>query len=339
MAATVDVALAGCSSLVGESILEALAEVDFPLGQLVLLDAGADAGQKLDFNGHHLPVQPIEEFDFGRVQVALFALPVGLTEEYAAKAMTAGCTVIDTSERFRLDQTVPLLVSGLHEGSQLSLPAGSLVATASPAGVLLASALRPLQQSAGLERLDITLCYPASTAGRDGVEELATQTANLLNARSVNASVFPKQLAFNLLPQVGAVQDNGGSQAEAGVVGELQRLLEPSLSVSITAIQVPVFFGLAATVHLQTRDELPAAAAQQILAAVPGIKVLDEAGTPGIPTPVTEAAGQDEVFLGRLRDDASRAKSLNFWVVADNVRKCAAINAIQLAEQLVRGDS
>lgn len=337
MAAPVDLAVVGCRSLVGESVLEVLAERPFPLGQLHLLDLEAETGEKVEFKDRYLTVTSLADFDFAQVQLALFALPEQLAAEHAPRARAAGCSVIDTSGQFRADPQVPLLVAELACEQQQSLPSGSLVACPSPAAVLLALALRPLQQAAGLERLDVTLCYPASMAGRAGVEELAAQTASLLNARSIKTQVFPKQLAFNLLPQVGGLQANGGSSAEGGVIAELQRLLDPALSIGLSVIQVPVFFGLAATVHLQTRKALTAGEARRLFSDAVGIKVVEETDKSGFPTPVTEAAHQDEVFLGRLRDDGSRSKSLNFWIVADNVRKCAAINAIQLAEQLVRG--
>lgn len=336
MTTPVDLAVAGCSSLVGEALLELLDEASLPLGHVYLLDSEAEAGRKVGFQGRSLTVQPLAEFDFSQAQLALFALPATLAAEFGPQASAAGCRVIDTSDCFRQDSQVPLLMPGVEAAALADLPVGSIIATPSPAAVLLALVLRPLQQAAGLERLDITLCFPASMAGRAGVEELATQTASLLNARSLKTDVFPKQLAFNLLPLVGAAQKDGGSQAEAGLLAELRRLLDPALSLGISIIQVPVFFGLAATLHLQTREPLPAASARQLLQAEAGIKVIDPADEVGYPTPVTEAGQQDEVFLGRLRDDRSRSKSLNFWIVADNVRKCAASNAIQLAERLVR---
>lgn len=328
----VDLAVAGCSTLVGEALLQLLADSELPLGQVHLLDR--EAGEKIEFKDRYLRVQDLASFDFGQVRLALFTVPEQAAE-HAWRAAAAGCSVIDLSGRFRRDRQVPLVVPELDPGWWRGLLAGSIVASPSPAAVLLALALGPLQQAAGLERLDVTLCFPASMADRAGVEELAAQTAGLLNARNVTTRVFPKQLAFNLLPQVGGLQENGSSQTEADIVGELRRLLDPSLSIGLSVIQVPVFYGLAATVHLQTRERLTAADARQMLAETAGIRIMD-GGEAGFPTPVTEAVHHDEVFLGRLRDDESRSKSLNFWIVADNVRKCAAINAIRLAEQLVR---
>ncbi|HEX5515673.1 MAG TPA: aspartate-semialdehyde dehydrogenase [Gammaproteobacteria bacterium] len=338
MTATVDLAVVGCTSLVGESILEVLAASTFPLGRLYLLDNEAAAGRKVEFRERYLVVESLASFDFGKVRLALFATSGQLAAEWAPKAAAAGCSVVDSSGHFRQREAVPLVVAEVNPEQLQRLPAGAIVASPSPAAVVLTLALKPLQQAAGIERIDATVCYPASTAGRAGVEELASQAAQLLNAREVKARTFPKQLAFNLLPQVGNLLADGSSDVEADVVAEMRRLLGAELAIGISAIQVPVFYGLAAVVHLQTHEPLTLADARALLAAEPGLEVVDDSAESGFPTPVTEAAQQDKVFVGRLREDGSRSRSLNFWIVADNVRKGAAINTIQLAEHLVRGN-
>lgn len=335
MAATFDLVVIGGTSLIGEAMLELLAESELPFGRLYVADSSDKAGRKVEFRERYLTVESVDSFDFGKVQLALFAGSEQLADEHAPRAAAAGCAVIDTSARFRESADVPLVVAEVNPEQLPAQPAGVIVASPSPAALALAAALRPLQQAAAIERVDAMICYPASAAGRAGVEELASQAAQLLNARSITPRVFPGQLAFNLLPQVGKALESGASIEEARVAAELGRLLRPVPAVSISALQVPVFYGITAIVHVQTAAELPVKRAQALLSQAPGVTVADPAEGAGYPTPVTDAAHHDKVFVGRLRTDATSSKGLNFCIVVDNVRKGAAINGIQLAELLM----
>jgi aspartate-semialdehyde dehydrogenase len=334
-----DIAVVGCTSLVGEAILESLAQRQFPLGRLHAVDSKDAAGQKLEFRERYLTVESLDSFDFGKVRLAIFATSSKMTASHAARAAAAGCTVVDASGHFRERADVPLVVSEVNPEQLRGLVAGAVVASPSPAATLLALVLKPLQQRTGLERVHATVLYPASTAGRAGVEELASQTAQLLNARAIKPRVFDRQLAFNLLPLVGQPMEGGDSSEEASLARQLRRLVDEHLAIDLTIIQVPVFYGLAATVTVATADPLAAADAQELLARAPWLRVMEPAAADGYPTPVTEAARHDELFVGRLRGHGSQPRGLNFWTVADNVRKGAATNSIQLAEMLLRGGS
>lgn len=335
MAATFDLVVVGGTSLIGEAMLELLAESELPFGRLYVADSSDKAGRKVEFRERYLTVEAADGFDFGKVRLALFAGSERLADEHAPRAAAAGCAVVDTSARFRDSADTPLVVAEVNSDQLPARSAGAIVASPSPAALALAVALRPLQGATAIESVDATICYPASAAGRAGVEELARQAAHLLNARSVTPKVFPGQLAFNLLPQVGRALENGASTEEARVTAELGRLLRPAPAVNVSALQVPVFYGITALVHVRLAAELSVERARALLSQEPGITVADPAEGIGYPTPVTDAAHHDKVFVGRLRADGISSKGLNFCIVVDNVRKGAAINSIRLAELLM----
>lgn len=337
MADTVDIAIVGATGAVGEAMLEALAARDLPLGRLYLVAAGDAAGSKLEFKDRYLPVEPLESFDFSKVRLSLFATSSSVAAEYVPKANAAGCIVIDGSSAFSGVPDVPLVVPEVNPQRLVGYGKRRLIACPSSAVVPLAIVLKPIFDAAGIERIDIASYQAVSGAGKSAVEELASQTAKLLNAQSIKPRAFPHQIAFNLLPQVGDILDNGHSSEELRLVRELRELLgDDSVLLEATAVRVPVFYGHSASVHLVTRQPLTAADARRLLADAPGVEVVDARPGARYPTPVTDAAQQDAVFVGRIREAVSQPRGLNFWVVADNVHKGAAINSVQLAELLVR---
>lgn len=337
MSKTCDLAIVGATGLVGEAMVEFLAERKFPVGKLHLLATDRSVGKKLEFRDRYLPVEPLQGFDFSQVHIVLFAAGAEAALKYAPKAAKAGAVVIDTSGAFSADADVPLVVAEVNPDAISELPKRRIVASPRGGTVQLALALKPLLDAAGLERVSIASYQSVSSLGREAVEELATQTANLLNLREVKSKVFPRQMAFNLLPRVDAFSAGGYSLDELALVHETRRVLGlPELPLSPTSVRVPVFHGLGQAVHLETARKLGAGEARRLLEKAPGVKVLDDPGEDGYPTPVTEAAHEDEVFIGRIREDISHPRGLNFWTVADNVRKGAALNGVQIAERLVR---
>jgi aspartate-semialdehyde dehydrogenase len=337
MAETIDIAIVGATGAVGEAMLESLAGRELPLGRLYLVADGEAAGTRLEFKDRYLPVEPLESFDFGKVRLALFATSVDVAAEHAPRANAVGCIVIDGSGAFSGVPDVPLVVPEVNPQRLAEYAKRRLIACPSSAVVPLAIVLKPIFDAVGIERIDIASYQAVSGAGKSAVEELASQTAKLLNVQSIKPRVFPRQIAFNLLPQVDAILDNGHSREELRLLRELRELLgDDGLVVEATAVRVPVFYGHSAAVHLVTRQPLSADAARELLAKTPGVEVVDAQKGAGYPTPVTDAAQQDGVFVGRIREAASQPRGLNFWVVADNVHKGAAINSVQLAEVLVR---
>lgn len=330
-----DVAVVDAGGAVGEAVIDLLEQRRFPVRTLYPLTAG-EGGEKLPFRGKRVLVQEPDGFDYSQVDLAFFCGGPGYSEAHAPQAAAAGCSVIDCSGRFAGQPDVPLVLAEFNAEALSGLGRGALIALPTPAVAQLLAVLGPIREEAGLAAVSVSTYHAVSADGRAGVEELATQTAQLLNARPAKGRVYPKQIAFNCLPQVGELDEHGDSREERLLVEQSRRLLDlPQLPISATAVQVPVFFGHGLAVHLQTERDFQLQAVRERLAAAPGLKLLGS-GAADWPTAVTDAANHDHVFVGRLREDRAQVRGLNFWVVADNVRKGTALNSIQIAEQLVR---
>jgi aspartate-semialdehyde dehydrogenase len=336
MTRTFDIAVVGVSGLVGAAMLEILHEREFPIGKLYPLDVADAAGGSASFGRRDLPVGDVAGFDFSQVQIALFSAGAAVAAQYAPKAAVEGCVVIDNSAAFRLDPEVPLVVPEVNPEALANYDKRGIVANPTCTVTLLALALKPLLDAAGIERVNVVTYQAVSGSGREAVEELGRQTADLLSFREVKPKAYPKQIAFNLLPLVGALDEDGHSAEELRLRHETARILGDALRVNATAVRVPVFYGHSAAVHLETREPLAAARARELLGQAPGLELLDEPTADGFPTPVSEASGQDAVFVGRVRQDPENARGLNLWLTGDNIRKGAALNAVQIAEQLSR---
>lgn len=338
MSRTWDVAVVGASGLVGAAMLDLLHEREFPLGKVFPLDVAAVAGGTAAFGRRELAVGDVAGFDFSTVQLALFAAGAAVSAEYAPKAAAAGCVVIDNSTQFRLDPDVPLVIPEVNREALAGYKARGIIASPSCTVVQMLVALKPIYDAAGIERINVATYQSVSGSGQAAVEELGRQTADLLNFREMQRSFYPKQIAFNLLPQIDVVEDNGYTREEMRLVLETRRILgDDRIGVNPTAVRVPVLYGHSEAIHLETRDKLTAAQARELLAQAPGVELVDERSEDGYPTPVTDASGQDAVFVGRIRDDLSHPRGLNLWVVTDNIRKGAALNAVQIAE-ILTGD-
>ncbi|HET7308225.1 MAG TPA: aspartate-semialdehyde dehydrogenase [Gammaproteobacteria bacterium] len=330
------VAVVGATGAVGETMLSILAERKFPASEVIALASSRSAGRSVEFGRRELEVQDLATFDFSGVDIALFSAGGAVSGEYAPKAAAAGCVVIDNTSKFRYDDDVPLVVSEVNPEAIGQYRKRNIIANPNCSTMQLMVALKPLHDAAGIERINIATYQAVSGAGKKAMEELAHQTANLLNGRPVESGTMAKQIAFNVLPQIDEYQDNGYTREEMKLVWETRKILgEASIQVNATAARVPVFYGHSEAVHIETRKKLSAADARKLLAKAPGIELLDGFGKGEFPTPVTEAAGHDPVYVGRIREDISHPRGLDLWVVADNIRKGAALNTVQIAEILV----
>ena len=326
------VAVVGATGAVGEAMLSVLAERRFPAREVVALASERSAGGTVAFGDDELVVQDLAGFDPAGVDIALFSAGGDVSRGFAPKFAAAGAVVIDNSSVFRLDPDVPLVVAEVNPGALRDRPRG-IVANPNCSTMQLMVALAPLHRAAGIERINICTYQAVSGTGRRALEELGRQTAGLLNFQSAQPEVYPVQIAFNVIPQGGDFLDNGYTTEEMKLVNETRKILgDASIAVNATVVRVPVFYGHSEAVSIETRDRLGAERARELLRAAPGVEVVDERVAGGYPTPVTHASGHDAVYVGRIRDDLSHPRGLDLWVVADNLRKGAALNAVQLAE-------
>ena len=337
MTKTVDVAVVGATGAVGEAMIEILEQRGFPVGTLYPLASSRSAGKTVRFRGKSITVLDLAEFDFSQVQIGLFSAGGSVSGEYAPKAAAAGCVVIDNTSHFRRDEDIPLVVPEVNPHAIAGYTQRGIIANPNCSTIQMLVALKPIYDAVGIERINVATYQAVSGTGKEAIEELAKQTAKLLNGQGAEAEVYPKQIAFNALPHIDTFQDNGYTREEMKMVWETCKIFEDdSIQVNPTCVRIPVFFGHSEAVHIETRDKLSAEDARKLLANAPGVEVMDERKDGGYPTPVTEAAGNDPVYVGRIREDISHPRGLDLWVVSDNVRKGAALNSVQIAEVLIR---
>ncbi|UEX17127.1 aspartate-semialdehyde dehydrogenase [Stenotrophomonas sp. SI-NJAU-1] len=326
------VAIVGATGAVGETMLAILAERDFPVGTLSLLASERSAGGEIEFNGNKVRIQDLATFDPSGVDIALFSAGGSVSKEYAPKFAAAGAVVIDNSSAFRYDDDVPLVVSEVNPDQVANRPRG-IIANPNCSTMQMLVALAPLHRKYGIERINVSTYQSVSGGGRSALEELGKQTGQLLSFQEIDPQRFPVQIAFNLIPHIDDFLDNGFTKEEMKLVWETRKILgDDSILVNPTAVRVPVFYGHSESVAIETRDKVTVAEARALLEQSPGIEVVDRHEAGGYPTPVTHASGNDAVYVGRIREDLSHPRGLNLWIVSDNVRKGAALNAVQLAE-------
>jgi aspartate-semialdehyde dehydrogenase len=332
----VDVAVVGATGAVGETMLDILHQRKFPVGKIYALASERSAGNTVSFGNKSLIVEDLATFDFSKVQVGLFSPGASVSEIYAPKAAAAGCVVIDNTSQFRYDDDIPLVVPEVNPQAIADYKNRGIIANPNCSTIQMMVALKPIYDAVGITRINVCTYQAVSGTGKPAMDELAKQTAALLNGRPVEAEVYPKQIAFNVLPHIDSFMDNGYTKEEMKMVWETKKIMgDDSILVNPTAVRVPVFYGHSEAIHIETRDKITAAQARELLEAFDGIVVVDEHKDGGYPTAVSDASGQDPVYVGRIREDISHEKGLNLWVVADNVRKGAALNSIQIAEKLV----
>ncbi|BDZ72651.1 MULTISPECIES: aspartate-semialdehyde dehydrogenase [Methylophaga] len=332
----VDVAVVGATGAVGEAMLEILHQRQFPVGKVYALASERSAGSTVSFGNKSIIVEDLAEFDFSKVQVGLFSPGASVSAEYAPKAAAAGCVVIDNTSQFRYDDDIPLVVPEVNPEAVADYKNRGIIANPNCSTIQMMVALKPIYDAVGITRINVCTYQAVSGSGKPAMDELAKQTADLLNGRPVKAEVYPKQIAFNVLPQIDVFMDNGYTKEEMKMVWETRKIMgDESIQVNPTAVRVPVFFGHSEAIHIETRDKITAEQCKALYEKANGIVLLDERKDGGYPTAVTESSGQDPVFVGRIREDISHDKGLDLWVVADNVRKGAALNSVQIAEVLV----
>ena len=332
-----DVAIVGATGAVGEVMLEILEAREFPVRELYLLASERSEGKKLQFRGKSVTVQNLKTFDFSQVQIGLFSAGGSISAEFAPKAAAAGCIVIDNTSQFRRDEDIPLVVPEVNPHKISEYGGRRIIANPNCSTIQMLVALKPIYDAVGISRINVATYQAVSGQGKSGVEALATETAKLLNAQPIEQDVFPQQIAFNAIPLIGDIQENGYSMEEMKMVWETRKIFEDELiEVNPTCVRIPVFFGHSEALHIETKKAISATQATELLASAPGVEVLDERLGPDFPTPVRDAAGTDPVFVGRIRKDVSTKNGLNLWVVSDNVRKGAALNSIQIAEVLIK---
>lgn len=335
MSKTYNVAVVGATGAVGETMLKILAERHFPIGQLHVLASERSAGDKVEFGARQLVVQDLATFDPKGVDIALFSAGGSVSKEYAPRFAAAGAVVIDNSSVFRGDADVPLVVSEVNPEAARNRPRG-IIANPNCSTMQLMVALAPIHRAVGIERINIATYQSVSGTGRRALEELGRQTAALLNFQDAQPEVYPVQIAFNVIPHGGDFLDNGYTSEEMKLVWETRKILDDdSIQVNATVVRVPVFYGHSEAVHIETREKITAEQARALLEKAPGVEVVDERKGGGYPTPVTHASGRDPSYVGRIREDISHPRGLDLWVVSDNIRKGAALNAVQLAELVI----
>lgn len=332
-----DVAVVGATGAVGEAMLNILEQRKFPVNKIYPLASERSAGSTVMFRNKPVQVGDLANFDFSQTQIGLFSAGGSVSAEFAPRAAAAGCVVIDNTSHFRYEVDIPLVVPEVNPERIADYTNRNIIANPNCSTIQMLVALKPIYDAVGIKRISVATYQAVSGTGKAAVEELAKQTAELLNGREAKAEVYPRQIAFNALPHIDQFQDNGYTKEEMKMVWETRKIFgDEDIQVSATCVRIPVFYGHSEAVQIETAEPLSAEAARELLSKAPGVVVLDERRDGGYPTAVHESAGQDAVFVGRIRQDISFANGLNLWVVADNVRKGAALNSVQIAEQLIK---
>ena len=330
-----NIAVVGATGAVGKEMVAILAQRNFPLENLHALASDRLPGRTVSFGDDEVVVEALSTFDFAQTDIALFSAGSEISAEYAPRAADAGCVVVDNSSCFRYEAEIPLVIPEINAYTLEAYRLHSIIANPNCSTIQMLVALSPLHKAAGIRRIDVATYQAVSGAGGCAIDVLASQTAARLSGEEVDSDVFPAPIAFNVIPHIDAFQDNGYTKEEMKMVWETHKILaDDSIAVNPTAVRVPVFYGHSEAVHIETTHPLKADRARQILAEAAGVCVIDEHTDGGYPMPVDHAAGNDAVFVGRIRNDLTSPTGLNLWIVSDNLRKGAALNAVQIAEHL-----
>ena len=337
MSRTFDVAVAGATGAVGQTMLSILAERKFPVGKVYALASERSVGNTVEFGKRSLTVENLADFDFSKAQIGLFSPGASVSDIHAPRAAEAGCVVVDNTSRFRYEDDIPLVVPEVNPERIADYKARGIIANPNCSTIQLVVALKPIYDAAGIERINVATYQSVSGAGQSAIEELARQTAALLNGRPLELDENTAQIAFNAVPHIDVFLDNGYTKEEMKIVWETQKILgDSSIAVNATAARVPVFYGHSEAVHIETERKLSASEVCDILQNAPGIELFAGEGRASYPTAVSDSSGKDPVFVGRVREDISHPRGIDLWVVADNIRKGAALNSVQIAEILAK---
>ena len=330
-----DVCILGATGAVGEAMLSILEQRKFPVRNIYPLASSRSAGSTVSFKGEELTVIDVDDFDFSKAQIGLFSAGGSVSEKYAPLAAAAGCVVIDNTAHFRYDRDIPLVVPEVNPHAIAQYKNRGIIANPNCSTIQMLVALKPIHDAVGIARINVATYQAVSGTGKEAIDELAEQTRALFNQQDVAVEVYPKRIAFNVLPQIDVFMENGYTKEEMKMVWETKKIMEDdTIVVNPTAVRVPVFYGHSEAVHIETRKKITAVEARALLEKAPGVVLMDKREAGGYPTPV-DAAGNDATYVGRIREDISHPMGLNLWVVSDNVRKGAALNSIQIAEILI----
>jgi aspartate-semialdehyde dehydrogenase len=332
---TYSIAIVGATGLVGTTLLSLLAERDFPIKHLYLLASQQSVGKEIQFRDDAYPIHDLATFDFNQTQFAFFCVGNDLASEYIPKATAAGNIVVDKSFYYRNHDNVPLIVPEVNADALSHYKKMNIISSPNCNTIPIAVGLKPIYDAVGIKRINVSTYQSVSGTGKEAIAELTEQTQQFLSHEHIYPKVYSQQIAFNVLPHIDDFHENGYTREEMKIVWEMQKIFnDRSIAINPTAVRVPVFCGHAASAHIETHDKISAAQALQLLENAPGVKVIT--GEFPYATPVREAAGNDMVYVGRVREDISHEKGLNLWIVSDNLRKGAALNAIQITEHLIK---
>ena len=318
-------------------MLSILAERDFPVADLRAVASSRSAGKRIEFKDDELVVEDLTSFDFSDIDIGLFSPGASVSAVHAPRAAAAGTVVIDNTSQFRYEDDIPLVVPEVNPADVGLHVRRGIIANPNCSTIQMVMALKPIYDAVGIERVNVATYQAVSGKGKKAIEELEQQTIALFNSKPALPTEHPRQIAFNVLPQIDAFQENGYTREEMKMVWETQKILgDDAIRVNPTCVRVPVFYGHSEAVHIETKEKISADEVRTLLTDFPGVMVMDEREDGGYPTAVTEASGHDAVFVGRIREDLSHPRGINFWVVSDNIRKGAALNSIQIAEYLLK---
>ncbi|MDQ6988125.1 MAG: aspartate-semialdehyde dehydrogenase [Mariprofundaceae bacterium] len=331
---TYNVAVVGATGAVGATMLEILGERDFPVGELVPLASSRSAGSKIEFKDREYVVQDLAEFDPAGLDIALFSAGGDTSLEYAPRFAEAGCYVIDNSSAWRMHEDVCLVVPEVNPEALEMAKANHIIANPNCSTIQMVMALKPLHDAVPIKRVVVSTYQAVSGAGGRAIDELAGQTRSLLSGQKVEVDVLPARIAFNVIPHIDVFMDDGYTKEERKMMDETRKIMQADIAVTATAVRVPVFYAHSEAINITFAAPMSAEQARELLAAADGVCVIDDPASEDYPL-ASEAAGSDPVWVGRIREDDSLINSLHLWVVADNVRKGAALNAVQIAEILI----
>jgi aspartate-semialdehyde dehydrogenase len=336
MAQKFDVCVLGATGLVGKTIIEILEQRDFPINKLYPLASARSAGEFIEFNGESIEVLDAENFDFSLTQIGFFSAGGATSAKYAPIAADAGCIVIDNTSEYRYDDDIPLVVPEVNPDALADYRNRNIIANPNCSTIQMMVALKPIYDNFGIKRVNVCTYQSVSGGGKSAMDELAKQTANLLSGKPVEPKAFSRQIAFNVIPQIDVFMENGFTKEEMKMVWETKKILgDESVLVNPTAVRVPVFFGHGEALHIETGTEsITADQIKDVLRDAQGVQLCENDAD--FPTQIGEASGVDATFIGRIREDLTCDNGIDMWIVADNVRKGAATNSIQIAELLIK---
>ena len=331
-----NVAIVGATGAVGQSLIEILEERNFPIENLYPLASSRSAGEVIRFNGKTCRVQNLEEFDFSQAEIGLFSAGGAISKVYAPKAAEAGCVVIDNTSEFRYHDNIPLVVPEVNEAAIADYKNTGIIANPNCSTIQMLVALKPIYDNYGIDTINVATYQSVSGSGKAGLDELAGQTSKLLNGLDIESNVYSRQIAFNVIPHIDVLQDNGYTKEEMKMVWETQKIYgDDSIKVNPTAVRVPVFYGHSEAVHVKTKQPFDLAAVTKQLKSAEGVEVIHEDNEMTYASAAVDGTGTDPVYVSRIRRGLDSDLSLNLWVVSDNIRKGAALNSIQIAEKLI----